>query len=128
MLINSNNVGIWGIIQICKIIARMWQFSFLLFMRYSFLPLTRSLGCTCTMRPYSKASKPILRTVSPVSQNLYVEYLIQIHIFLAMKYASFGHSAYCRKHFRRFSHLRATYGKSLQNFCQFSLHGNTNFD
>ena len=28
MLINSNNVWIWGIIQICKIFARLWQFSF----------------------------------------------------------------------------------------------------
>ena len=30
MLINSNNVCIWGIIQICKIFARIWQISFLL--------------------------------------------------------------------------------------------------
>ena len=41
----------------------------------------------------------ILRAVSLVSQNLYVEYLIQIHVFLATKYASFGHSAYFRNHF-----------------------------
>ena len=30
MLINSNNVWIWGIIQICKTFARIWQISFLL--------------------------------------------------------------------------------------------------
>ena len=36
MLINSNNVWIWAIIQICKIFARLWQFSFLLYMCYSF--------------------------------------------------------------------------------------------
>ena len=30
MLINSNNVWIWGIIQICKIFARLWQFLLLL--------------------------------------------------------------------------------------------------
>ena len=30
MLINSNNVWIWGIIQICRTFARIWQISFLL--------------------------------------------------------------------------------------------------
>ena len=28
MLMNSNNVWIWDVIQICKIFARIWQFSF----------------------------------------------------------------------------------------------------
>ena len=37
-------------------------------------------------------------------------------------------SAYSRNHFGRFSRLRAKYGKSPQNFCRFSLRGNTNFD
>ena len=32
---------------------------------------------------------PFFARSLPVPQNLYVEYLIQIHIFLAMKYASF---------------------------------------
>ena len=47
----------------------------------------------------------ILCAVSLVSQNLYVEYLNQFHIFIARKYAVFGHSAYCRNHFGRFLHL-----------------------
>ena len=33
VLINSNNVWIWGIIQISKIFARLWQFSFLFYMK-----------------------------------------------------------------------------------------------
>ena len=45
VLINSNNVWIWGIIQISKIFARLWQFSFLFYMCYNFLLMTRSLGC-----------------------------------------------------------------------------------
>ena len=60
----------------------------------------------------AKRQNPILRAGSPVSQNLYVEYLNQFHIFFARKHASFGHSAYCRNHFERFSHSRAKYGKS----------------
>ena len=36
VLINSNNVWIWGIIQISKIFARLWQFSFLFYMCYNF--------------------------------------------------------------------------------------------
>ena len=69
-------------------------------MIYSFLPLTRILGCICTMRPCEKATKfHILPAVAQVSQTLYVECLIQIHIFLVRKYASFGHSAYRWNHF-----------------------------
>ena len=48
-----------------------------------------------------------------VSQNLYCQYLIDFNIFLARKYASFGHSAYCRNHYERLSHLREKYSKSL---------------
>ena len=59
---------------------------------------------------------PILRAVSPVSQNLYVESLNQFYIFLASKYASFGHSSYFRNHYGRLSHLRAKYGKSPTKF------------
>ena len=62
----------------------------------------------------AKHQNPILGAISPVPQNLYIEYLNQFYIFLARKYASFGHSAYCRNHFGRFSHLRAKYGKSPQ--------------
>ena len=69
----------------------------------------------------------ILCAVSPVSQNLYGQSLNDFHIFLAMKYASFGHSAYCRNHYGRLSHLRENYGKSPQKFCRFSLRGNTIF-
>ena len=55
---------------------------------------------------------PILCAVSPVSQNLCGQYLNDFYIFLAGKYASFGHSAYCRNHYGRLSHLREKYGKS----------------
>ena len=48
----------------------------------------------------------------PVSQNLYGQSRKDFHIFLAMKYASFGHSAYCGNHYGRLSHLREKYGKS----------------
>ena len=41
----------------------------------------------------AKRRNPILHAVSPVSQNLYIESLNQFYIFLARKYASFGHSA-----------------------------------
>ena len=50
---------------------------------------------------------------SPVSQNLYCQYLNDFYIFLARKYASFGHSAYIRNHYERLSHLTEKYGKSL---------------
>ena len=56
----------------------------------------------------------ILHAVSPVSQNLPIESLNQFYIFLARKYALFGHSAYFRNHYGRLSHLRAKYGKSPQ--------------
>ena len=38
---------------------------------------------------------------------------VSMYIFLARKYASFGHSAYCRNHYERLSHLTEKYGKSL---------------
>ena len=60
----------------------------------------------------TKHQNPNLRAVSPVSQNLYVEY----QIFLSRKYASFGNSAYCLNHFGRFSYSRAKYGKFPQKF------------
>ena len=62
----------------------------------------------------AKRRNPILHAVSPVSQNLYVESLNQFYIFLARKYASFGHSAFFRNPFGKLSHLRAKYGKSPQ--------------
>ena len=62
----------------------------------------------------AKRRNPILQAVSPVSQNLYVESLNQFYIFLARKYASFGHSAFFRNPFGKLSHLRAKYGKSPQ--------------
>ena len=49
----------------------------------------------------AKRRNPILLAVSPVSQNLYVESLNQIYIFLARKYASFGHSALLSQSFRK---------------------------
>ena len=65
------------------------------------------LCCHSAMR-----QNPILCAVSPVSQNLYGQSLNDFHIFFAMKYASFGHSAYCQNHYGRLSHLRERYGKS----------------
>ena len=67
----------------------------------------------------AKRRNPILHAVSPVSQNLYVESLNQFYIFLARKYASFGHSAFFRNPFGKLSHLRAKYGKSPKNFIDF---------
>ena len=64
----------------------------------------------------AKRRNPILLAVSPVSQNLYVESLNQFYIFLARKYASFGHSAFFRNAFGKLSHLRAKNGKSPQKF------------
>ena len=70
---------------------------------------------------------PILRAVSPVSQNLYVESLNQFYIFLARKYASFGHSAYFRNHYGRLLHLRAKYGKSAPKFLSIFTAGQHKF-
>ena len=64
----------------------------------------------------AKRRKPILDGVSPVSQNLYVESLNQFYVFLARKYASFGHSAFFRNPFGKLSQLRAKHGKSPQKF------------
>ena len=64
----------------------------------------------------AKRRNPILHAVSPVSQNLYVESLNEFYIFLARKYASFGHSAFFRNPFGSLSHLRAKYGKSPPKF------------
>ena len=69
---------------------------------------------------WTKRRNPILDAVSPVSQNLYVESLNEFYIFLARKYASFGHSAFFRNPFGKLSHLRAKYGKSPpKNFVDF---------
>ena len=70
------------------------------------------LGAHKLCRHSAMRRNPILCAVSPVSQNLYGQSLNDFHIFLAMKYASFGHSAYCRNHYGRLSHLREKYGKS----------------
>ena len=71
VLINSNNVWIRGIIQISKIFARLWQFSFLFYMCYNFLLMTRSLGCALTMSSFRNASKSYsLRGLSGVSKSM----------------------------------------------------------
>ena len=64
---------------------------------------------------------PIHCAVSPLSQNLCGQYLNDFYIFLAGKYASFRHSAYCCNHYGRLSHLREKYGKSPppQDFVDF---------
>ena len=62
-----------------------------------------------------KHQNPILCAVPQVSQNLYSESLNPFKIFLARKYASFGHSAYCGNIYINLSHLRAKYGKSPPN-------------
>ena len=69
------------------------------------------LGTHKLCRHSAMRQNPILCAVSPVSQNLYGQSLNDFHIFFAMKYASFGHSAYCRNHYGRLSHLREKYGK-----------------
>ena len=61
----------------------------------------------------------ILCEVSQVSQNMYGQSLNDFSILFARKYASFGHSAYCRNHYGKLSHLREKYGKSSQDFVDF---------
>ena len=61
----------------------------------------------------------ILCEVSQVSQNMYGHSLNDFSIFFARKYASFRHSAYCRNHYGRLSHLREKYGKSSQDVVDF---------
>ena len=70
------------------------------------------LGAHELCRHSAMCHNPILCAVSPLSQNLYGQSLNDFHIFLARKYAPFGHSAYCRNHYGRLSHLREKYGKS----------------
>ena len=70
------------------------------------------MGAHKLCRHSAMRRNPILCAVSPVSQNLCGQSLNDFHIFLAMKYASFGHSAYFRNHYGRLSHLREKYGKS----------------
>ena len=72
------------------------------------------LGAHALSSHLVKRQNPILRAVSLVSQNLCVESLNQFYIFLSRKYASFGHSACCRNHYRRLLHLKAKYDKSPQ--------------
>ena len=57
--------------------------------------------------------------VSQVSQNMYGQSLNDFSIFFARKYDSFRHSAYCRNHYGRLTHLREKYGKSSQDFVDF---------
>ena len=78
--------------------------------------MTRSLGCTWTKRSFGKASKSYSSRGLSGFSNLYFESLNQFYIFLARKYASFGHSAFFRNPFGKLSHLRAKYGKSPQKF------------
>ena len=74
--------------------------------------MTRSLGCTWTKLSFGKASKSYSsRGLSGISKSV-VESFNQFYIFLARKYASFGHSAYFRNHYGRLSHLRAKFGQS----------------
>ena len=77
-----------------------------------FLTMTRSLRCTCTKPSIGKASKSYSsRGLSGISKTVR-RILNQFYIFLARKYASFGHSGYFRNQYGRLSHLRAKYGKS----------------
>ena len=88
--------------------------SFLFYSRYVivFKQWREVLGAHGLSGHSAKCRNPILHGVSPVSQNLYVESLNQFYIFLARKYASFGHSAFFRNHYGKLSHLRAKYSKS----------------
>ena len=109
-----------------KYIRYLQEYGSLHFTLYALQCFTFDEKSWVHMHYLAKRQNPILRAVSPVFQNLYVEYLIRINILWARKYASFEHSAYCRNLYGRFSHLRAKYGKSPQFFCKFSLRGNTN--
>ena len=55
---------------------------------------------------------PVLCAVCLLSQNLNGQSLNYYNSFLARKYASFGHTAYCCNHYVRLSHLRKKNGKS----------------
>ena len=59
------------------------------------------------------------RSRDQVFQNMYGQSLNDFSIFFARKYASFGHSAYCRDHYGRLSHAREKHGKSSQDFVDF---------
>ena len=95
-------------------LQNMADFIFTLDVLHFFLNDEKSyIGVHALSGHLAKRQNPILQAVSPVSQNLPVESLNQFYIFLARKYASFGHSAYFRNHYARLSsHLRAKYGKS----------------
>ena len=70
------------------------------------------------MPSFCNASKSYsVRGLSGVSK--YVWSINDFSIFFARKYASFGHSAYCRNHYGSLSHLREKYGKSSQDFVDF---------
>ena len=88
----------------CTQVHDMWPFG----------PLVLTMTRSALSGQSANRQNPILHAVSPVSQNLPVESLNQFYIFLARKYALFGHSAYFRNHYGRLSYLRAKYGKSPQ--------------
>ena len=77
------------------------------------------MGAHKLCRHSTMRQNSILCEVSQVSQNMYGQSLNDFSIFFARKYASFGHSAYCRNHYGRLSHLREKYGKSSQDFVDF---------
>ena len=77
------------------------------------------MGAYKLCRHSTMRQNSILCEVSQVSQNMYGQSLNDFSIFFARKYASFGHSAYCRNHYGRLSHLREKYGKSSQDFVDF---------
>ena len=77
------------------------------------------LGAHRLCRHSTMRQNSIFCEVSQVSQNMYGQSLNGFYIFFARKCASFGHSASCRNHYGRLSHLREKYGKSSQDFVNF---------
>ena len=77
------------------------------------------MGAHKLCRHSTMRQNSILCEFSHVSQNIYGQSLNDFYIFFARKYASFGHSAFCRNHYGRLSYLRenmASHPKILSIF------------
>ena len=85
MLINSNNVRIWGIIQVSLSVRYLQEYGSFHFTLDMLQVFSFDKKSRVHMHYLAKRQNLILCVVSPVSQNLYVEYLNQFHIFFAKK-------------------------------------------
>ena len=92
-----------------------------------FLTMTKSLGCTCTKRSFGKASESYsLHGVSGVSKSVRRIPYIFLNFLEKLENKLHLDTPLVIRIFKNLSHLRAKYGKSPQNVCQFSLRGNSN--